>query len=69
MGTAVEETTMHVRALLRGLNETMRDSVVAAAATVGEMHALMTPKCRGELQVRRTGWNFSIHILSCHRYS
>ena len=50
----VKATTVDVRELLRGLNETMRDSVVAAAATVGEMHALLTPKCRGELQVGRT---------------
>ena len=63
MGTAVEETTMHVRALLRGLNETMRDSVVAAAATVGEMHALMTPKCRGELQVRLTSSSMACRLI------
>ena len=48
----VKKTTEDVGKLLREMNETLRDSVVGAAATVGEMHALLTPKCRGELQVR-----------------
>ncbi|KAI0226615.1 hypothetical protein LSAT2_022904 [Lamellibrachia satsuma] len=46
----VNKTTVEVGKLLIGLNETLREKVVGAAATVGEMHALLTPKCRGELQ-------------------
>ena len=52
----VNKTTVEVGKLLIGLNETLREKVVGAAATVGEMHALLTFKCRGELQVRQAGF-------------
>ena len=62
----VNKTSVEVGKLLIGLNETLRGKVVGAAATVGEMHALLTPKCRGELQVRQAGF-FSLfgYILFC----
>ena len=52
----VNKTTVEVGNLLIGLNETLRGKVIGAATTVGEMHALLTPKCRGELQVCQAGF-------------